>query len=37
MVLAYELWVIEFRLVGGEEEDAGEEELVVDTFALGDD
>jgi hypothetical protein len=37
VVVAHELCVIEFRVVCGEEDDAGKEELVVDTFALGND
>jgi hypothetical protein len=34
VVLAHELWIVEGRIVGGEEEDAGEEELIVGAFAL---
>lgn len=34
MVFAHKLWVVESRVVGGEEEDAGNQELVVGAFAL---
>jgi len=34
VVFAHELWVVEGCVVGGEEEDAGDEELVVGAFAL---